>query len=170
MKSVFLLRHAKSDWDADYERDHERPLSARGRAAAALMGRYLAVMQQEPDRIASSSAVRARDTVARAISAGAWSADVEVTPALYEASLEQVLEVIQAQDASAGSLLLAGHEPTWSAMAGVLIGGASFKFPTAALARIDFDVDGWDRVGFGRGYLVWFVTPKLLARTGFTGD
>ena len=63
-------------------------------------------------------------------------------------------------------LLLAGHEPGWSASVGGLIGGADVHFPTAAMARVDVGVEQWSRVAWGRGALAWHLTPKLPGRLG----
>jgi phosphohistidine phosphatase len=167
MKSVILLRHAKSDWEADYESDHDRPLNKRGRKAAALMGRYLASLGQLPDLVLSSTALRARETVRRAAEAGDWDCPVELTPELYGASPGSVLELIRGRDDALESLLLTGHEPTWSVLAGILVGGASLRMPTAAMARIDFSVESWGDVEPDKGTLIWQVTPKLLGRIGF---
>jgi phosphohistidine phosphatase len=167
MKSVILLRHAKSDWEADYESDHDRPLNKRGRKAAAMMGHYLGSLGQLPDLVLSSTALRARETVSRAAEAGDWDCPVELTPELYEASPGSALELIRNRDDALGSLLLTGHEPTWSVLAGILVGGASLRMPTAAMARIDFSVESWGDVEPGNGTLIWQVTPKLLGRIGF---
>lgn len=166
MKRIYLLRHAKSDWEADYEADHERPLNKRGRGAAQQMGRFLTVVGQTPDLVVTSSAVRAADTVELAMSAGSWSCPVEVTRDLYASSPSAVMHLVQTFAGSHDRLLLVGHEPTWSELASALIGGGHVKLPTAALARIDFDVEGWAEVEFGAGILTWVVTPKLLARLG----
>ncbi len=170
MKTLFLFRHGKSEWEAPSESDHDRPLAKRGKRAAAVMGRYLARLEQIPDRVTTSSAVRARDTVHRAAKAGAWDRPVEVTDRLYQASPEQVLELIREGDEVAGTMLLAGHEPTWSLLAGALIGQATLAFPTAAMARIDLAVEDWGDAAFGKGALVWLVTPRLLAGLGWPDD
>jgi phosphohistidine phosphatase len=170
MKSLILLRHAKSDWDAAYETDHDRPLNKRGRKAAALMGRYLSGLDQLPDRVVCSSALRARDTVRLAVESGNWDRPVEVTSELYAASATEVLQLVRRLDDALESVLLAGHEPTWSELAGRLIGGGALRMPTAAMARIDFPVEGWSEVGAGQGTLIWHVTPKLLRQIGFPGD
>ena len=100
------------------------------------------------------------------MSAGAWSCPVEVTRDLYASSPSAVMHLVQTFAVSHNRLLLVGHEPTWSELASALIGGGHVKLPTAALARIDFDVEGWAEVEFGAGVLTWVVTPKLLARLG----
>lgn len=167
MKTLFLFRHGKSNWDADYQEDHDRPLAKRGKTAAAVMGVYLARLQQVPDLVFTSSAVRARDSIRRAAKAGGWTCPVEITERLYRAAPEQVLDMIREGEDAADSILLAGHEPTWSLLAGGLIGEANLKFPTAAMARIDLAVENWSEVEFGKGILVWLVTPKLLAALGW---
>jgi len=169
MKRIYLLRHAKSDWSADFDADHDRPLNERGRGAAQQMGRFLTAIEQAPDLVVASSAVRARDTVELAMSSGAWSCPVEVTRDLYVASPSAVMQLVHMQVSAQDRLLLVGHQPTWSELASALIGGGHVKMPTAALARIDFDVDGWAEVEFGAGTLTWVITPKLLTRLGFVG-
>lgn len=165
VKTILLFRHGKSDWHADYGEDHDRPLNKRGVRAAKLMGRHLAQLGQLPDLVLSSSAVRARDTVRLAAEAGSWSCRIETTPELYTASPNEVLELVRQCPDDIDTVLLAGHEPTWSELTGELIGGAAVKFPTAAIARIGFATERWSEIGFGRGALVWLVTPKLLAGT-----
>jgi phosphohistidine phosphatase len=167
MKTLILLRHGKSSWDDDDQEDHARPLAKRGKKAAALMGRYLADLGEVPDRACASSAVRASDTVRRAAEAGAWSCPVAISDRLYHAVPDQVLDIIRGAETTTDSLLLVGHEPTCSMLAGRLVGQARLTFPTAAMARIDLAVERWRDVAYGKGSLVWMVTPKLLARIGW---
>jgi phosphohistidine phosphatase len=162
VKTVLVFRHGKSDWDEDRGVDHERPLAPRGVEAAKAIGRFLARVDQLPDRVFTSPAVRARDTVKLAAEAGDWSCPVEVRDRLYDASPADVLEVLRASPDDAERILLAGHEPTCSAFVGGLTGGATVKFPTATVARIDLDVGSWADAAFGRGVLIWLVPPRLL--------
>lgn len=163
MKTVLFFRHGKSDWDADYGADHERPLAKRGRKAAAAMGRFLAQAGPLPDRILTSSAVRARETLDRAMRAGGWDdRPVRVTRSLYGADPGDLLGEVRKERDDARTLLLVGHEPTWSEAVSEAIGGGRLRFPTAALARVDFPADHWADVSFGTGELVWFVIPKIL--------
>jgi phosphohistidine phosphatase len=170
VKTLMLLRHGKSDWGSDYDGDHERPLAPRGVRAARLMGRYLSALGQAPDAVLSSSAVRARETVRLAGEEGGWNVETRTTEHLYAASPEEVLEQVRECDDAAQCLLLAGHEPTWSMLAGQLVGDGHLRFPTAALARIDLPVTSWSEVEAGRGILMWLVTPKLLQKIGWKGD
>ena len=162
MKTLLFFRHGKSDWDAPFDHDHERPLNKRGRAAAALMGEFLSSSGSAPDSIITSTAVRAKTTVKLAAEAGGWKALIRETQSLYGAGPQEVLSVVHEASDTSFRLLLAGHEPTWSHTVSLLTGGSSIRFPTAAIARVDFDVASWREVGFGRGELVWFVPPKLL--------
>jgi phosphohistidine phosphatase len=164
LKHLYLLRHGKSDWGADHEGDHERPLAKRGRRAAEVVGRFLADLEQVPDEVLSSSAVRARTTAELSATAGGWKTPIRVLPELYEATPDTLLAEIRRQGEKHSRLLLVGHEPVWSETAGLLVGRAQIKMVTATLARIDFGVDRWSEVDFGRGLLCWLVTPKLLDR------
>lgn len=163
MRSLILFRHAKSDWDAAYTGDHDRPLAARGRRAAACMGRLLARLDQVPDLAVSSTALRARDTVQRAARAGRWRCELRLDARLYETTADEMLAWLHAMDDDPACLLLTGHEPTWSTFAGQLVGGGSLRLPTGAMLRIDFDAH-WDQVGFGRGSLRWLLPPKPVCR------
>lgn len=166
MKSVYLLRHAKSDWSGDYSTDHERPLSKRGRQAATTIGRFLSAIRQPPEAVITSTAVRARTTVEIAASSGGWSCPILEKPALYGGSTEEVLMAIRGAPAATGRLLLAGHEPVWSDAVSRLAGGGAVNMVTAAVARVDLSIDSWEQAGFGLGTLAWLVTPKLLQRFG----
>lgn len=156
------MRHAKSDWHSVSSRDHDRPLNDRGRAASHIMGIFLANISQVPDLVLVSSATRARTTVDLASAAGLWTCPIVVTPELYGESTDTIMGLVRDQDNAIHSLMLAGHEPTSSSMVGNFVGGGSLRFPTAALARVDFHVDRWDSVQTGTGELRWFVTPKIL--------
>ncbi len=162
VKTVILFRHGKSDWKAPFASDHQRPLAGRGRKAADLMGRFLTQTGQVPDRVITSSAVRARRTAERAWEAGHWSCLLRITDRLYGVNAEAALAEIQAESDRASILLLTGHEPTWSQLTGRLSGATAVRFPTAAMARIDFQVDHWNQVQFGQGRLIWLLPPRVL--------
>lgn len=166
-KQLILFRHGKSDWSTDFSRDHQRPVAQRGIQAAQMMGRWLAATDQVPDGIITSSAVRALTTVQLAAEAGQWQVPLRVRDDLYEASIDQVLRVIHQEPELHQSLLLIGHEPTWSDTASYLIGGGTVKVPTAAMVCLDLEVDIWPQVAYGSGSLRWLLPPKLLAKSKF---
>ena len=163
MKTLLLLRHGKSDWSADYDADADRPLKGRGKKAAKRMGAFLAATDQRPDRLVTSPAVRAHDTARRVAEAGGFAdREVAVDPALYFGGVEPLLAALHRQPETAQAVMLAGHEPVWSAACAAFCGGGDVRFVTAAVARIDFEADRWRDVRFGGGELVWFLPPRLL--------
>lgn len=170
LKRVFVLRHAKSDWSADFPHDRQRPLAKRGRAAARTIGKLLERLGEVPDLVLASPAVRAAETARLAGEAGGWQRRIEIADELYERSPETVLGLVRRQSDESSKLLLASHEPTCSELISLLVGGAEVNVPTAAVTRIDFPVESWREVEFGRGILHWQVTPKLLRRVGFDLD
>lgn len=168
-KRLYLVRHAKSDWGNGQERDHDRPLAKRGLKAAKLMGRFLTAIGEVPEAVRSSSALRARTTAERMAEAGGWDVEILIERAFYESHAERVLEVVRRQDDTAESLLIVGHEPTWSSLVALVTGGSEVRMATAALVRVDFDVASWSQAAAGRGVLQWMVTPRLLQAAGWKG-
>lgn len=162
MKSLIMLRHAKSDWDADYGHDHERPLNKRGRRAAATMGRWLELTGQLPDRVLCSTAARTRETLARAMRAGGWERRVDYDERVYDAGTRTLLSLVRETRKSTDLLMLLGHEPGMTSLLAALVGRADVRFPTAAAARINLRATRWRDVREGTGTLIWFLPPRLL--------
>ena len=166
MVTLLVLRHGKADGDASFESDHERPLAERGRKAASLVGAFLNAIGLTPDSVITSSAVRARTTVEIAAEAGSWGCGIRTADGFYGATPGQVMEEVKSETDSTKTLLIAGHEPTWSALITLLIGGGTLRFPSAALACVEFPVEHWRDVEPSRGQLAWLVTPKQLKLRG----
>ncbi len=161
-KTVLLFRHAKSDWDASYDHDHDRPLNRRGKRAARAMGRWLAHTGPLPDLILCSTAVRARSTCTMAKEVGRWSADVQYERGLYHVTPSEWLVFLNELTMDINVIMFVGHQPTWSAVTALLTGSAISEFPTASIARVDINVDQWVLCTPGRGTLVWHQYPKRL--------
>ena len=164
-KSVILFRHGKSDWDAQYDSDHDRPLAKRGIRDAKRMGKFLSKRAEVPELILSSSALRARETTKLAMEAGNWDVDIELEKKIYGASLEKILYVIKAQDNKYNSICLVGHEPIFSTIITLIDNKKKIKFPTATMARISFSAGDWKRVLFepDKCKLDWFYKPKSIS-------
>jgi len=156
-----LLRHAKSDWE-NYHNDHGRGLTKRGIHAAQQMGIFLKQSKKLPDLVLCSTAVRAQKTLEIAATAGKWDRPIEYNKKLYATNPEQVLAIIQNLSDNYQSILLVGHEPTWSILSSMLIGGGRLDFPTGAMARMSFHVKSWQTISYGIGDLEWFIRPKLF--------
>lgn len=158
--SLYVMRHGKSDWDADFPSDHERPLKRRGREAAARVGAALARLGEAPDLVLSSTAERAQRTAQLAHEAGEFDCEVRTLRELYGASPARVIELVREHARGARRVLTVGHEPTCSALVARLTGSPQLEFPTAAIARIDIAGGGFEGLEFGAGALLWLATPK----------
>lgn len=163
MKHLLLFRHGKSDWKADFDHDHERPLAGRGVKAAKAMGKLLKVVGYAPDHVITSSAVRARTTYELAAKAGDWTAPFEVQRRLYHASPDTLLNIAQAAPDEADILALFGHEPTFSLAVRMSVGGGRHRVPTAAVAGIAWEVDSWDEIAFGSGELRFLLPARMFS-------
>jgi len=165
MPELLLFRHGKSDWNAEFGHDRDRPLSPRGRRAATAMGSVLTRMDKRPDLILTSPATRARTTAELAAEAGGWNAPIEEIEDFYGAGPGAVFSVVAGTSPEVGRLMIVGHEPTWSHAAALLIGGGSIRVVTGAVTAIE--VTGWNRVEPGAGLLRWMLAPRLFTDGDF---
>ena len=170
MLTLTLFRHAKSSWDDRAQADADRPLNARGRHAAPVMGRFLAKAQMVPDRVLCSTAVRTRETAALALAEMPGAPAADYLDALYLASPGQLLAHIRRVPGTVQHLMVIGHNPGIHELAAELVGhGVAIdrkrlleKFPTAGIAVIRFPALTWSAVRPGMGELIAFVTPRSL--------
>ena len=168
MKTLILLRHAKSGWDDPVARDFDRPLNPRGQRAAVAMGRHMKSLGLEFDAVIASPAVRVIETLEQ-VGSGYGS---DLAPAwdkrIYLASAATLLDVVQALPDTAGTVLLSGHNPGLEELVlglvpdGALRHDVEVKFPTAALAEIAFEAECWRDVATGDGELIRFIRPRDL--------
>ena len=169
MKRLFLLRHAKSSWDDPGLADHDRPLAPRGERAAKVIARYLREERIAPDLVLCSSSRRTRETLDRIAPALGNEVRVEIERELYAASADRLLERLRAVDDDVESVMLIGHNPGIEQLALSLAGDGEKladvrrKYPTAALATLEFD-GRWSALEPGTARLADFVKPKQLAK------
>ena len=161
MKTLLLLRHAKSSWDDSSLRDFDRPLADRGERDAPRVGKALAKRGPLPDSIISSPAVRARQTIEAVIKSAGISTSPQFDDSIYGATPSELMKLIRSLPDSSDCALLVGHNPTFEEVVSRLT-GAHERMPTAALACIEFHVDHWADVEDGQGKLAWLLTPKEL--------
>ena len=164
MFQLILLRHAKAERDGAAEGDHGRRLTDRGRRNAALMGRFLERAEIAPDLVVTSTAARASKTAELAIEAGGFQIELRETLVLYDSTIERTLGVLRAIEDDYETVLLVGHQPTWSELASALIGGARLRLPTAGMVVLDLEIDSWSEITLGEATLSGLVTPALVAR------
>ncbi|KKI98096.1 SixA phosphatase family protein [Prochlorothrix hollandica] len=162
-KQLILFRHGKSDWGTEGLPDHDRPLAKRGIKAAQHMGKLVATADQIPDLVRSSTALRARTTAELAMTAGSWPCPLELNPALYDTTPLATLDFLRMTPDSINRLILVGHEPTWSTLASLLMGGGQVQMPTGAMISLELGLDSWATIAPDRGCLHWLLIPRLFA-------
>lgn len=167
MKILGILRHAKSDWSDTGLSDFDRGLNARGRKGAALMGRHIIDHGIRWDATIASPAARVQETLAASGLPSPYSYD----EALYLADVATLLDKLRQLPESAENALLAGHNPGLHELVFTLVGpdaendlfdAAAEKFPTAAFAVLELDVDSWADIERGCGRLVHLARPRDL--------
>ena len=171
MKTLTLLRHAKSAWDDPVERDFDRPLNGRGRRAAARMGQWLREHEAGFDTVRASPALRVHQTI-EGIEDGLGRALSPVFDArIYMASGATLLELVQGFDAASSALLI-GHNPGLEDLlllltppAEPLRAEAEIKYPTATVAILELAVERWSDVAEGSATLRRFIRPRDLDPT-----
>lgn len=167
---LLLLRHAKSDWGDATLQDIDRPLNSRGKTAALRMARYLRENGLLPNQILCSTALRTRETLARVLTSLPQEAQIHLLSDLYQQSEDDYLSLIRKQGGRAQNLMVIAHNPATEDTALSLAGTGDAaaladlkeKFPTAALAVIDFDISDWSELQPGTGHLERFVKPRDL--------
>ncbi|MFD3664275.1 SixA phosphatase family protein [Streptomyces sp. NPDC058659] len=164
-RRIVLLRHAKADWSD--ESDHERPLAERGRADAPVAGRRLAGTGIGFDLALCSTAVRTRETWKLAVHALPERPKTVYEDRLYEASLGELIALLNETSEEVDDLLVIGHNPGMHALADALAGESDGDllarmnrsgFPTSAYAVLSFQ-GSWKSLEHGAGRLVDFWTP-----------
>lgn len=160
MPSLMLLRHAKSDWKADYGHDRERPLNKRGVRAARAIGRFVERYELVPDLVLTSPAVRTATTADLASEAGNWKSEIVAVPDLYGASPGRVLSLVRGID-GADRVMVVGHEPTMSGFLGRMT-GSHLRVPTASLASLRLFYGRWADLGWGAAEVELYIRPRLL--------
>ncbi len=161
MKTLYLIRHAKSSWDDPSLTDFDRPLNNRGKKDAPKMGKQLAQGGHRPDILLSSPAKRAWNTAKKIAKVLGFSKeDIAKDPKLYHADVSTLLTVVQSQDDQGQSLMLFGHNPGLTEFATLLCKHEFGNIPTAGVVCINFEVSSWKDVQYHRGKLQFFDYPK----------
>jgi len=161
MKTLYILRHAKSSWDFPELSDHDRPLSERGRNDAALMGEMLAMKGVKLHLIISSPAVRALTTATLVGKELGYEPDhIAVDERAYAADRNDLLKIVQAAPASADSLMLVAHNEALSDFADMLAPEPVGSLPTAGIIGLHFTCGSWDEISKENATLLFYDFPK----------
>ena len=177
MKRLLILRHAKAERaKKDTPEDSDRPLTDRGRKDARAIGHIMIARGYLPDVVLCSPSKRTRETLELVESETGSGAKVEVPDKLYLATARQILALVRGLPDDVRRPLIIGHNPGLEECAISLIDDASYpklgprseslkeKFPTAALAVVDFRSSKWKDLKPATGTLLDFITPKDLGR------
>ncbi|HZA48715.1 MAG TPA: histidine phosphatase family protein [Nitrososphaera sp.] len=162
MKTLLLLRHAKSSWKDKDVSDHDRPLNKRGKRDAARMGRLLQKEGVVPDIILSSTAVRASDTAVRVAKSCYYKGQITYADTLYLGGPEAYLDALRTLPKDFKIVLVVGHNPDIEELVMILTLQTE-RIPTAALARINLPIEDWSTLSSeSKGRLVRIWRPKEL--------
>ena len=160
MKTLYVLRHAKSDWNDASLTDFERPLNERGVHAAQKMGAFMQQRGIVPDLIISSPARRARETAQIVKDAAGIAAEIHFEPRIYEAGMGDLMEIVSQVENDCEKLLIVGHNPGFEQLVEILSGELQ-PMPTAALAEIELPIENWSETMRG-GKLKNLFKPKEI--------
>jgi phosphohistidine phosphatase len=156
MKTLLVMRHAKSSWDDERLADHDRPLNQRGLKASKRMGRLLRDENLVPNLIMSSSALRAMATSERVAEACGYEKPIMKRPELYLAEPAGYVQTLHGLEASLDRVLVMGHNPGLEQLVETLTGKA-LRMPTAAIAQLSLPLTSWTELELG-------VVAKLVRR------
>ena len=161
MKTVYIVRHAKSSWDYHSLRDSERPLNNRGLRDAPFMAKMLRKKGAKPDAIISSPAVRALTTATFFKNElHIEGADILIKDEIYEAMASTIIHLIQNLPEDLNTVMLFGHNPTFTSVANMFSEKFIGNMPTCSIARINADIQNWKEFKEGNGKVVEFHFPK----------
>ena len=157
MKTLLLLRHAKSSWKDDSQSDFDRPLNERGKRDAPAVGLVLRERQLRPDLVLCSSAKRAKKTAITALEASGYDVELRLLEELYLAPLDVYVAAIAKLPDHLSNVMVVGHNPGLEELFSQLTARHE-PLPTAALAQIQLPIDHWREVktdGSGKLVLLW---------------
>ncbi|MBP2833570.1 histidine phosphatase family protein [Aquimarina sp. U1-2] len=160
MKTLYMIRHAKSSWEFDVS-DKERPLNARGLRDADLIGEKLGTIVKSIDKVLSSPAKRAHHTAQIVVKHLSFPEEIlEVISDLYDFEGNQVLDVIKNCDDNINDLMIFGHNHAFTSIVNMLGSERIDNVPTAGVVVLQFDVEKWQKINVGKTLLILF--PKAL--------
>ncbi|MCE9501819.1 MAG: histidine phosphatase family protein [Leptospira sp.] len=167
MKKIFLMRHAKSDWNADFRTDHERPLSDRGKGNAKSLRKFLSARDFHPDIAYVSDSKRTIQTFKLAVRESWIAGKIVYSEKIYEAPVEELIQIVQGTDDRHSSILIVGHNPGMELLSGYLLNLVNqqifVKFSTSAFASFDCDIGNWKNLQEGCAKLGLFLTKGKVS-------
>ena len=164
MKTLYLVRHAKSSWKYPNLDDFERPLNKRGRKSAPLMGKILEKLKVTPDLVISSPANRAAMTARIIADKIKYPLDkIRYSEAIYEFSANVLIHFIEQIDDAVDKAMVVGHNPALTDLANYFGGKPINNIPTCGVFCMNLDISSWTKISEHGGKLIFFEFPKKHA-------
>ncbi len=163
MKTLYIIRHGKSSWEEAGKTDHDRILLPKGVKRTLKVAAFLKGKNIKPDKIVSSTANRAYETAA--IVAGIIDYPLEkvsVETSFYDAEESTILDYLFGIDNEVNSLMIFGHNPTFTNLANLFLGDIIDWMPTTAVLSINFDTSKWENIMLAKKEKNFLITPKML--------
>jgi len=160
MKTLYLIRHAKSAWNEVDTSDFERKISKKGKKDVNTMGSYLSLVGIKPQLILSSCALRAQETTDLLADKIDFNGKIHYLQELYLTAVEDIREIISIQEDEIDSMFIVGHNPHLQELANTLIDDHISKFPSLGVIAINFEMSYWSEISSVRGSIDFFIFPK----------
>jgi len=160
IKTLYLIRHAKSDWSDAGASDFERGLNKRGKKDLNTIGSYLSLRKLKPNLILSSSALRAQLTADKLAKKVGYKGSIHYMEELYMARPERLINILSLQDDNDEKIFLIGHNPELTELGNLLIREEFTKLPTLGILAINLDIGRWEEIGEDVGQVDFFIHPK----------
>ncbi len=164
MKTLYLLRHAKSSWKNPELLDFERPLNRRGKKDAPAMGKFLKSKEVEIELLLCSPAKRACKTAKKVAKEIAYPKQkILYKKEIYEANVADLFGVVQETPNAIASLMIVGHNPSLNDFANLLLSENPIEnIPTAGIVAISLSINSWQEIEENTGKLLFFEYPKKI--------
>jgi len=160
MKTLYLVRHAKSDWSDGKLSDFERGLSEKGLKDLNTMASYMSLRNIKPDLILSSSALRAQITADQLAKKIGFEGHTHYMNEFYRSDIKTIMNVLTLQDDQYENIFLIGHNPELTEFANFLIEDNFTKLPTLGIVAINLDIKSWEDISEGGGVVDFCIHPK----------
>jgi len=162
MKNLYLIRHAKSDWNDENKSDFDRGLNKRGEKAILTMAKALKEKKVMPDLILSSSAKRAKLTARGLAKEIEYNRKIKYIDALYMAEPETIRELIKDVNNKYDTIFIVGHNPETTELSNMMIDDYIDNVPTLGIVALKLPIDDWKAFKLGKGKMQFFIYPKMF--------
>ncbi|MCD4789560.1 MAG: phosphohistidine phosphatase SixA [Bacteroidales bacterium] len=163
MKTLYIVRHAKSSWDYPELSDHERPLLEKGKKRTKLVAGYLQENNIRIDRIISSHAVRAFETSKIIAAEISYPEDeIRIFEDIYFGDVDKLFDHLFKLPEEIQSVMLVGHNPTFTYFANSFLKKEIEWLPTSGIVCIEFKTDKWEKLHNAKKTVKFVITPKMM--------